>query len=96
MKNNEKTKEQLEEELRKTGEELAIQKWGNEKALEGMKALVKELIQKEKEIEEVNKAKTEFISIASHQLRTPISGLNWLTEGLQFTSQNLPQRKKDM
>ena len=48
----EKTKEQLKEELRKTREELAIQKWGIEKTLEGMKVLVKELTQKGKEAEE--------------------------------------------
>ncbi len=39
----EKTKEQLKEELRKTREEVAIQKWGMEKTLKGMKALVKQL-----------------------------------------------------
>jgi len=52
MENKEKTTEQLKEELRKTREELAIQKWGIEKTLGGMKALVKELVQKGKEVEE--------------------------------------------
>ena len=60
IKSREKTKEQIREDLRKTREELAVQKWGIEKTLGGMKVLVKELIQRGKEIEEA-KVKNEAI-----------------------------------
>ena len=94
IKSGGKTTEQLKEDLRKTREELAIQKWGLEKTLGGMKVLVEELIQKGKEIEKANRAKTEFISIASHQLRTPVSALNWVTEALQFSDQNFTPKQQ--
>lgn len=48
-------------------------------------------ISKEKEIEH---AKSEFISIASHQLRTPVSGLSWLIEALESGASTFPPKQR--
>jgi PAS domain S-box-containing protein len=49
-------------------------------------------ITKEKEID---KAKSEFVSIASHQLRTPLSIINWCIEELKRKNEGLTTAQRD-
>lgn len=45
---------------------------------------------------EVDRAKSEFVSLASHQLKTPITSIRWLSEALQRGSLGklLPEQEK--
>lgn len=63
----------LEEELKKTREELDIQVWGVKKTNEAIKFLYKELEKKNEALRELDKLKSDFISTVSHELRTPLT-----------------------
>lgn len=48
------------------------------------------------QLQEVENAKNEFVSIASHQLRTPLTAIRWSIELLnKGTNENLTQEQKD-
>lgn len=44
---------------------------------------------------ELDKARSEFISIASHQLRTPVSALNWIAESFRASLKGLDDKQKE-
>jgi PAS domain S-box-containing protein len=48
-------------------------------------------------LKEISDAKTEFVSVASHQLRTPLTGIKWLTEVLlKNRENNLSEKQKEV
>jgi len=48
-------------------------------------------------LKEISDAKTEFVSVASHQLRTPLTGIKWLTEiMLKNRENNLTEKQKEI
>lgn len=53
------------------------------------------LIQDRTRIKELLRAKGEFITIAAHQLRTPLTGVNWAFESLS-QDEKLPEAQKQL
>jgi len=47
------------------------------------------------EEKQADQLKTDFISIASHQLRTPITAIRWVIETILSKEKNLSERSKD-
>lgn len=68
--------------LRKDGSKFPVKISVAPIVIGGQKIGVVEVFKDVTKEEEINKAKNEFVSLASHQLRTPLSSINWYTEML--------------
>ncbi|MFH0738791.1 MAG: HAMP domain-containing sensor histidine kinase [Candidatus Omnitrophota bacterium] len=83
-------------ELQNTKEQLKFEAWGLAKTNEAIKFLYKELDKKNKELQKLDKLKTDFINIASHELRTPLTTIREVIS--QFLDgilgQTTPEQKK--
>ena len=47
-------------------------------------------------VQELDRLKTEFIGVASHQMRTPLSGVKWALASLKETGENLTGDQKNV
>lgn len=54
------------------------------------------LLEDIKKLKQINKIKSEFLSIASHQLRTPLSSIKWLIELLMETNKLEEDQKEKL
>jgi diguanylate cyclase (GGDEF)-like protein/PAS domain S-box-containing protein len=76
-----------EEAIKEAKSEMEIQSWGLKKTNEAIKILYKELEEKTKRVQELDKLKSEFISTVSHELRTPLSITK---EGISLVLDRIP------
>lgn len=78
--------ETVEQKIKEAKEDVEAHEWGVKKTNEAIKTLYKELEEKNKELQELDKLKSDFVSTVSHELRTPLAitkeGITLIQDGV--------------
>jgi len=86
------SREELEEEIRERTSELEN---FNEELEKRVSERTRELEEANRRLRELDKVKTEFISVAAHQFRTPMAAIKWtLSTVLESDAENLTAEQK--
>jgi len=88
------SKSELEKQIKEQTQELESLNEGLEKKVEERTA---ELQKAYDDLKELDKKKTDFISVATHQIRTPVSAMKWILNMLQKEdSSNIRPEQRDL
>ena len=78
--------EVFEQKIQEAKEDVEAAEWGVKKTNEGIKTLYAELEEKNKELQELDRLKSDFIATVSHELRTPLAitkeGISLIKDGV--------------
>lgn len=76
----------IEQKIQEAKEDVEAHEWGVKKTNEAIKTLYAELEEKNKELQELDRLKSDFISTVSHELRTPLAitkeGISLIYDGV--------------